>query len=39
MFLDNISEILVSYEYDEEEFNRENCESDEEEFLIDMILE
>ena len=32
MFPDDIIEMLVSYDYDEEDVNRENCESVQEEF-------
>ena len=37
MFPDDISEILICDEYDEEDANGENCESDEEEFWIDIL--
>ena len=37
MFPDNISEILTCDEYDEKDVNGENCESDEEEFWIDIL--
>ena len=36
---DVINETLVSDDYKEEDFNGENCQSDEEEFWIDMMLE
>ena len=39
MFPDDINEIYVSDEYDEENVNGGNCESYEEEFWIDVILE
>ena len=39
MFPDDITEMLVSNEYDEQDVNAENCESVEEKLWIDMILE
>ena len=39
MLPDDIIEMLVFDEYDGEDVNGENCESVQEEFWIDMILE